>query len=166
MSISWDEAKDIIADGSVERLAKLERNESCLKCYREFRAQLLTEWASVTDYLICQLYLPFSRVSLQEYGKKRVTLDRTACKALGESSSKVQVWRINDFPYDFELGIIHYCLWSTVPLNEEEIQSEIEARFDPKQYDSLFFVNPPSLQSIRDLWHAHVMIRPRASSVG
>ena len=154
MSVSWDEAAAIISDGSVEKLARLERNDETLNSYREFRAQLKTEWATVTDYLIATVFSEFSQVSFQEDGKKRAELH-------AHDQKKAKVWRKNDFPYNFEHEVTHYCLWSSVPLSQEEIMLEITTQFNPDQHDRLFFINPPSLQSIRDLWHCHVMIRPK-----
>lgn len=152
MSISWDEAKSIISDGSVEKLARLERNAEVLASYRLFRTQLMNEWLTVTDYLIATVFADHARVSCQDDGKKRAEM-------LVEREAPVKVWRMNDFPYDFEAGVQHYCLWSSQPLSYEEIISEIHSKFDQEDYDHLYFVNPPSLQSIRDLWHCHVMIK-------
>lgn len=73
------------------------------------------------------------------------------------NGGRVTVWRINDFPYYFEPGIEHHCLWSTEPLSEADIQQHLRARF-PDQ-PTLYWVNPPSLQSIQAIWHCHVLIK-------
>jgi hypothetical protein len=155
MSISWDEAKRIIEDGSVEQLARLERNADVLTLYRAFRAELVNEWATVTDYLVATVFSEHASVLLQDDGRKKAKLLVV--------DEQVKVWRPNDFPYDFEAGVKHYCLWCTVPLSRNTIIYEIALKFCPDEYDYLFFINPPSLQSIRNLWHCHVMVRQRLS---
>ena len=82
-------------------------------------------------------------------------------------------WRRNDFPYNFEAGIEHHVLWSpSGPLPDEAIREEIAAWLSglhpaasvgcgSHSYETLWWVNPPELQSIRACWHAHVLLRRR-----
>ena len=71
------------------------------------------------------------------------------------------VWRRNDFPYHFEEGIDHWVLWSSSgPLLDEALRGEAAERFGT-DHEFLIWVNPPELQSVRAMWHAHVLIRKK-----
>ena len=70
-------------------------------------------------------------------------------------------WRLNDFPYFFEEGIEHWVLWSaTGSIPEDALREEALRRFGA-DHDVLIWVNPPELQSVRALWHAHVLTRKK-----
>eukprot|EP00878_Enallax_costatus_P022375 GHUV01023733.1.p1 GENE.GHUV01023733.1~~GHUV01023733.1.p1 ORF type:complete len:166 (+),score=31.63 GHUV01023733.1:130-627(+) len=65
-----------------------------------------------------------------------------------------------DFPYYFEDNVQHWLLWSTSgPLSHAAIEQETRQKFPDMDY--LIFVNPAALQSIRDIWHCHVLVRPK-----
>jgi hypothetical protein len=53
-----------------------------------------------------------------------------------------------DFPYNFAAGIEHWLLWCTEPLPPTLIQEKMVQQFPDKDYDTIFFVNPPQLQSV------------------
>lgn len=54
---SWQEAVQIVNEGTVESLSKLGRSPLGIKYYREFlRDKILTKFVSVTDYLLCTVF--------------------------------------------------------------------------------------------------------------
>lgn len=100
---------------------------------------------------------------------------------------------LNDFPYDVETGIQHWCLWKIggkcrtegILMNELQwsLQELNKYPFDgvgcssslmTKQnelltlssvstmdkFSSFYWVNPPHLQSMPDIHHAHILCRP------
>ena len=65
-------------------------------------------------------------------------------QVVGEAS--VRVMKLNDFPYHFEEGIVHHCLWSSRALSASEVADQAQAAFPDSA--TLTFINPPELQSV------------------
>ena len=65
-------------------------------------------------------------------------------------------WMKNEFPYDVK-GAVHYLICSDTPLSDERIR-EIAGRHAVGR-EFVTFVNPDHLRSVKDLWHAHVLIK-------
>lgn len=70
----------------------------------------------------------------------------------------------NDFPYSVEEGISHILLWSQIPLSRDYIEDILESNYGHEQYEWVYFVNPPEIQSVRKLPHVHVFMRRRRGS--
>jgi len=67
----------------------------------------------------------------------------------------------NNFPYAVQSYISHYVLWSCRPLSEYEIDLLLSHVYDiPSTHAVLKYVNPPHLQSIKDLFHVQVFTCP------
>ncbi len=74
------------------------------------------------------------------------------------------VWAANDFPYALEAGIEHHCVWSAAgEVPPQALQAVLDAHRPPAHWHALLFVNPRHLQSVRNVWHAHVLSRPRTT---
>eukprot|EP01024_Parvocaulis_polyphysoides_P073753 TRINITY_DN9509_c0_g4_i3.p3 TRINITY_DN9509_c0_g4~~TRINITY_DN9509_c0_g4_i3.p3 ORF type:complete len:149 (-),score=9.82 TRINITY_DN9509_c0_g4_i3:213-659(-) len=89
--------------------------------------------------------------------------DAESLAKLGRSEEQRKVYhafKAKDFPYYLEEGIEHNVLWCTEPLMEEEIQQVLKSYC--KDRETTYFVNPPHLQSIKGVWHAHVISRRRS----
>lgn len=66
----------------------------------------------------------------------------------------------NDFPYALDTGISHYLVWCPHPLDEHIVHKIIDAELSTQNFsDFLHFVNPPHLQTVPNLWHAHIFAR-------
>lgn len=65
----------------------------------------------------------------------------------------------NDFPYSVEDGIQHILLWSQIPLARDYIENILETNFGSQDYEWVYWVNPPEIQSVRKLPHVHVFMR-------
>eukprot|EP00198_Chlamydomonas_reinhardtii_P008969 XP_001698306.1 predicted protein [Chlamydomonas reinhardtii] len=64
----------------------------------------------------------------------------------------------NEFGYFLDEGLEHINIWcSDRPLSAEVIEAIIRERLPCEDY--LWFVNPPQYQSIKAIWHAHVMVK-------
>jgi hypothetical protein len=66
-----------------------------------------------------------------------------------------------DFPYNFEPGVLHHNVWATRPLSAPELDAAVRQHRPPDAWDALCFVNPAALASIPAIWHAHVLSRAR-----
>lgn len=150
--VSWQQAKAIIEDGSVEEMAKLGRNTDQLKVYRAFMAKVREDYASVADFIKVSVLERAVRFDPGTNKKQAVDMEHESHQCL---------WRKNDFPYNFEKGIEHWLLWCTEPLPPTLIQEKMAQHFPDKDYDTIFFVNPPQLQSVLAVWHCHVLVRPK-----
>jgi hypothetical protein len=75
------------------------------------------------------------------------------------------VWAKNEFPYHMDVDIQHNLVWSAAgSVPEERLLAFVETqRPSAEGWESLLFMNPPHLQSIRNVWHAHVLSRKKPS---
>jgi hypothetical protein len=73
---------------------------------------------------------------------------------------------MNDYPYFVHSGIEHWCLWklggnvTTDDIDEALIRLKTIERNEPckrKLLDSISFVNPPHLKSVKAIDHAHIL---------
>ena len=69
------------------------------------------------------------------------------------------VLRKNDFPYNLGRHE-HLILWKVEGggLEEREIEEEVR-RLEAAGEEVVWWINPPQLKSVRDLDHAHVIVR-------
>ena len=71
-------------------------------------------------------------------------------------------WAPNDFPYAMHAGMEHFLVWCAGgALSAEELHEQVEAHRPAARFEAITFVNPARLQSVRNVWHAHVVCRPR-----
>jgi len=88
-------------------------------------------------------------------GKKKADTSKT-------KGTKKLVYMVNDFPYFVESGIEHGIVWSTGKLCKDEMLALLDEKLPGKE--KLYFINPPSLQSITEVEHAHVFSRNKPTS--
>ena len=95
-------------------------------------------------------------VAQEEEEETKMVVVAAAAEAEAAASSRA-VWRANDFPYHFEPGIEHHILWfeSGVP-STERIAAAVHQNLGAG-YETASWVNPPALQSVRGLGHAHIL---------
>ena len=152
--LSWTEVTDIVA---TDDLARFGRTASELARYQRHKAAVLDEWATMSDFL-CHEIFGVAPV-LDADGKKRSAVpDGAAARARAEPPPLV--WRENAFPYAVRRGIEHHCVWSTSAeaLRDDARFREVLERHRPsEQFVTCHFINPPALQSVRALPHAHVL---------
>jgi hypothetical protein len=116
---------------------------------------LKEEWVSTEDYLLAR-YFNFPTSLCSERHKLVSTPPAGGVPNL-------LVWAANDFPYSLEPGIEHHCVWA--PSHEAAapaaLDAFVEAQRPRSDWETLRFVNPAHLRSVRNVWHAHVMSRRR-----
>jgi len=133
-----------------------------------FNASVEEEWESAASYLLNSKFgLPEDAQTPGE--KKRVAIS----SATFQPTLKLLP---NDFPYNFEGGIRHYCLWKVFApdtqergLTAHEIRRGVEELCEivrvekggdeNLQIDTCFFVNPVVLKSVLEIEHAHILAR-------
>ena len=87
------------------------------------------------------------------------------CKQLFKENSLYD-FKINNFPYNFDKKYKHYVLWVHPSLNinidfnehiENIINTHLKIKF--KSYKKFYyFINAPSIKSIKNIQHIHVII--------
>lgn len=102
---------------------------------------------------------------LEKYNQYCDALNRNGVTVSDVITKKMKgrpiAWMRNEYPYDVD-NTRHYLIWSTYQLSDEKIK-EIATRHAQSQ-NFICFVNPEYLQSIKDIWHAHVIIQDSPSS--
>ena len=176
--LTWSELIEIIHH---KDLARLTRSSQDQRTYQIFNYHLKQQYVSSTDYLLISKF-GFDAVPVVVPGEvsggdsgdgqeNQVGGDSTAdrCRrrwraqpSLAETTETQSILIENDFPYHFDDDIKHYILWKLKGggISEREIQEskqQLQTRFNTMS--TLHWTNPPSLQSIPDLDHVHVLCR-------
>lgn len=159
--ITFDKAKQLIENGTVESLGALGRSPLELKRYWNYRdTNIKPHYCSVTDYLYTTVFGLNSIIMNDEK-------DDGSCSKIAAivpdnfNKTEVLVWRENDFGYYFEDGVFHHVLWSSRPLSADRLAEEVRRRRIDEGYEAVWFVNPPVLMSVPGLWHAHIISRKK-----
>jgi hypothetical protein len=159
--ITFEKAKQLIEDGTIESLGTLGRSPLELKRYLNYRDNnIKPHYRSVTDYLYITIF-GFDSVIIDTKDEQGGTGKRAAIVPDNFTKAEVLVWRENDFGYYFENGVSHHVLWSSRPLSEERLAEEVRTRMIDQGYEVVWFVNPPMLMSVPGLWHAHIISRKK-----
>lgn len=70
---------------------------------------------------------------------------------------------LNDFPYFFPANVEHLILWCAKPLSNEEVAEilpgHLKERYGDAKIEYQQFTNTVALQSIRDVFHVHILVR-------
>ncbi|KAI3630396.1 hypothetical protein MIR68_011831 [Amoeboaphelidium protococcarum] len=101
--------------------------------------------------------------SAQQMAFRLVAYRRVESQSLLQQDRLQVILKFNDFPYKFEAGILHYCLWSNQDLSRNFIVEYISEAFDCRVYDMLWFMNPPHKKTIKNVWHVHILLRKRSN---
>ncbi|GAB4822255.1 hypothetical protein N2152v2_009301 [Parachlorella kessleri] len=137
--ITWEELRQILADGSDEALATLGRSPQELKAYWEYTPQVINkQFVSVTDYLYCKVFSVPSQPGPD--GRRVAVLPPDFNNLLRV------VWRPNDFPYSFEPGMEHHNVWANRSLSKEELQQVIAE--NRRGYETQHYINPAATMSV------------------
>ena len=170
--LTWSELVQII---TVERnLAKLSRNEKQQLEYERFRQSIREEWLSIYDYILHTKF-HFAKVPAYEKEQEQEQEQEQECHdnqgkkqkfqaspRLDEITTVSKVLTLNDYPYYLDSNIRHYILWKTVqPITPLEIE-ETKALLQQHEHQSpvtdiLYWINPPSLQSLPGIDHVHFL---------
>lgn len=154
LPMTFADVKEIITAGQLHKLIRSDKEQ--LK-YTEFIKLLLESWCTPGDYFLSVKFgLAFT---LEKNGKKSVS------RQFSEDVKQQRHIALNDFPYFFEEGVLHYILWKLegeiLPTDILEIMKELKVRHEIADY--VFFINPPNLKSIPDIYHAHIILKTNSS---
>ncbi|KAI8637850.1 hypothetical protein BD408DRAFT_406121 [Parasitella parasitica] len=134
---TWDEVHYYV---STNQIKSIHRSKQVQAVYNQWMEDTLSKYGSIENYLL-STKLRFEPI--QDRNRPPVVI------------------LPNDFPYSVEAGIQHILLWSQIPLSRDYIEHILESNYGHKQYEWVYFVNPPEIQSVRKLPHVHVFMRQR-----
>jgi hypothetical protein len=167
--LTWPRIKEIIAIGDLELLT---RQPSQLRLYRDWMAETKKEYGTVTQFIL----------------KKRVCWEPLPCEKEGDTPRFAiqdpmpfkarSDYRIllNDWPYGWESGIKHICVWLKTPLPVDDdmgalleegrvvvdawVQENITRALGVEGQDRIiWFKNDTARQSVRAMEHIHILLR-------
>ena len=159
VKMSFDVLKEIIA---ANKLHILGRSFEQHRKYKTFMDQVKLEWSCGSDFVLSErLGVP---CCVGTDGKK--TVIRSEMLADARYNGKLFLIE-NDFPYNFESDMKHFCLWKigseiNVGGDSCEIRGEMEKVGYPFSHLNdtwCYYINPPNLKSIHDIDHAHIIMR-------
>lgn len=151
---TWEQLQHIIL---VEKdLAKLSRSLDQQREYEIFRYFLKKQYQSVLDYILIAKFDFEKKWHPQEHDGRW-----QAHPPLKEYTETRTVLIPNDFPYCIAEDIVHYILWKTkeavTPQDIEKAKQELKLKM--RVIDAVHWINPPHLQSLPDIDHAHILCR-------
>jgi len=152
--MSWADAKTAISSEST--LYFMGREPTALAHYLASMESIKTKYSSVEDFL---------RITKFDFDSRTdsVTGEATAVRTdSSPTSSPVQIkLELNDYPYHFSPGIVHWVIWKLngSPLTPADIELETDKLRKDGATETLYWINPPHLKSIKDLDHAHILAR-------
>jgi Protein of unknown function (DUF3605) len=158
--LNWEELKQIL---TIEcDLAKLSRSVEQQKEYEIHKRDILLEWKSVTDHLICTKF-----PTLFEKRIDPLTNIAFSYPSLKEVNVVAKTLVQNDFPYYIENNIEHWILWklcepcTDLDIAEAKVQLISERMFS----DTIHWINPIHLKSIPEIDHVHIVGKRQISEV-
>ncbi|KAI9301844.1 hypothetical protein BJ944DRAFT_242912 [Cunninghamella echinulata] len=136
---SWEDVRYLVLSNQIK---KIHRHPSVQVVYQKWMKDTLEKYGTIENYLLStKLHFP---------------------SATNTSSEEPPVIILpNDFPYSVEKGIKHILIWSQTPLTPDYVEKIIQKNYTPKEWEWVYFVNPPEVQSVKKLPHVHVFLRRR-----
>lgn len=96
---------------------------------------------------------------LEKYNQYCDALNRNGVTVSDVITKKMEgrpiAWMRNEYPYDVD-NTRHYLIWSTYQLSNEKIKEIATRHAQGRKF--ICFVNPEYLRSVKNIWHAHVII--------
>lgn len=151
--LGWQE---IIGYIDTNQLQNLSRHKNGEEVYKNNMKDINNKYNTIDDYIYDTI---FGYPTFINNGKISVMKDINV--------SELPILRLNDYPYYFEENVCHYILWHTQEFSDSVIEKLLEEKlpyilnkpFVKKNYDYVYWVNPVNLKSVKNIWHAHVVIR-------
>jgi hypothetical protein len=128
------------------------RDKQCAQRYIEHQKFVSKEYRSINDFIRIK-YLKWN-IDIDKSTQKRIAIP-------GLKSIKEPLLTLNEFPYYLVNNIQHWLIWYDPKPNEYEklIEQILNKNFPCEKFDRIYFVNPPRLRSVSDVFHAHVFTR-------
>jgi len=132
------------------------RSPDGLRRMKEFMSVKRAQWNTSRDFILNRFF-----------GSEYETDPLTSRFAIVPNTHKYRVYFVpNDFPYHVEDGIEHWILWSLDEMSSEEAKRFLDAKLigpEGQFLEYVYFVNPPAIQSIPDVFHFQVFYKKHAS---
>eukprot|EP00536_Pseudo-nitzschia_multiseries_P007025 jgi/Psemu1/16663/gm1.16663_g len=148
---SWDDLKEIITNGDPTMHSRsMEVQESYVLHSRRIK----DEWKSINDYILHSKFGFEQHVGSDGKFVSYPSLEEAKLEKRMETRLL-----LNDYPYYVAPGIEHWCLWKLggrVESSELELAEKELADMGTVE-EIASWVNPPHLQSVPDIDHAHLL---------
>lgn len=159
--LSWDECYDIIV--IQKYIPKLSRSVQQQTIYEIYRYNMLKEWKSVIDQILCTKFNTIFEKRYDNIINKYYSYPLLSDYIKTNHNNTVTV-TLNEFPYNMENNIEHYILWKLGNENITELdisnaKEEISLNNQCYNMDYIHWINPPHLKSIPDIDHIHILCR-------
>lgn len=137
---TWEQVYYYVSNNQIKNI---HRNKQVQTVYNQWMKDTLAKYGTIENYLLST---------------------KLHFKPITDTTRPPVIILPNDFPYSVEEGISHILLWSQIPLSRDYIEDILESKYGHKEYEWVYFVNPPEIQSVRKLPHVHVFMRRRQGS--
>ncbi|KAJ1914582.1 hypothetical protein H4219_004719 [Mycoemilia scoparia] len=158
-AIPWEQAKQLIDANNIEPLG---RSYETQDLYEIHMKKVKAQYGSVANFLISHVLKDFVASSTKSQKQQQQQAPTNSDKSDMITMSDIR-FLPNDFPYAFEDGVEHWVMWSRKRLEPgfnppPIVENAVKTRFG-SNIEWRYFVNPPSLQSVKELYHAHIFIK-------
>lgn len=164
----WEEVQDIVNSNQLEKFARLQEGSDK---YLKFKKLVASSNLTVFKYLLIN-QLQWAKLSdIENLKDEEIGIISKSDNFREGEDLKILM---NDFPYNFDTGIVHLCIWTKfrIPTDPESLVGDISLKtrnliekYLHKTFDKyvtwdnlLWFKNWESLQSVKNLSHVHVII--------
>jgi hypothetical protein len=156
---SWEELKQIIVHD--KQLARLSRSVDIERRYKSEKEELSKIYETIYDHILHTKF-NFERRLDKDNGKWKAF--RPQCDADSEIF-KISLVK-NDYPYFVAPGIEHWVLWklySEISMDDvAQALADLKSKYDDV-LDMIWWENPPSLKSLPDINHIHILVRRKSN---
>jgi hypothetical protein len=167
---TWKELQQIVLEEN--DLSLLSRSVETERRYKADRERLLKEYESLYDHILYTKF-HFPRLLDESTGKWKVNAPTASqdksnlpTSAPPHRTSNISLVK-NDYPYFVEGGIEHWVLWKLHSnVTQEDVVQAVEslkAQYNGDVIDSMWWENPPSLKSLPDISHIHILLRRKSN---
>lgn len=154
--LTWSELRLILEADTPQYLSRL---ASVQQRYSAAQSAMRAACRSVSDHVREHKF--GAPCVLAEDGKRVCEFEDASDGGLAFPKSVVVP---NDFAYALESPIEHSLIWTRQPLGSADspaVLRLVESHFPAAQFETLHLVNPPALQTIKDIYHIHVFHKRR-----
>jgi Protein of unknown function (DUF3605) len=159
---SWQELQQIVVKD--KDLSRLSRSVDTEERYARDRQSLLKEYETLYDHILYSKFqLPRTRHALS--GKWKVDTTTAALSTDHPQFNNNDVALVkNDYPYFVQDGIEHWVLWKLhANITSDDVDqalSDLRSTYGKDDIvDCIWWENPPSLKSLPDINHIHILVR-------
>ncbi len=153
--LRWAQVVEFV---QTDRLPELRRSVEQEAQMQAFNAALKTEWATTVDYI---LHRQFGLQATATGPDGKLQVGRETIAAAGTCTALA----LNDFPYYYESGIMHYVLWKIGGDVTSDDMATARQTLLANGGACVCFINPPHLRSIPGIAHGHLLLNVDVMSV-